>query len=208
MLCAGLNQLEGLGAAAAASAGTSFAGQWLNQAQNAGLPAGGGSLDDAAGVTQLDAYNWTIEEYASTGLQRQLTRQDYQALLSMAGFPVLAGLDVHARVATQQFVEFQRQFRAALSMLRSISGLWNRQDPCIVSGFDMDRRRAITALAAQPVGTFICRFSMNQPGCLVLSCKVRHPPPSTSHPSTPLARLLACVSGWIQRSCSVFNDCV
>lgn len=181
-LHAGLNQLEDLSAAAAASAGTNFAGQWLNQAQNAGLTTGGatlGSLDDAAGVTQLDAYNWTIEEYASTGLQRQLTRQDYQALLSMAGFPVLAGLDVHARVAMEQFVEFQRQFRSALSLLRSISGLWNRQEPCIVSGFDMDRRRAITALGGQPVGTFICRFSMNQPGCLVLSCKVR--PHSTPH---------------------------
>jgi hypothetical protein len=183
--CAGLNQVEDRGASAVPSAGTSFPGQWLNQAHNAGLNTG--SLDDTAGVTQLDAYNWTIEEYASTGLQRQLTRQDYQALLSMAGFPILAGLDVHARVATNQFVEFQRQFRAALSMLRSISGLWNRQDPCIVSGFDMDRRHAISALAGQPVGTFICRFSMNQPGCLVLSCKVRF------HPSSPPMLCFACL---------------
>jgi hypothetical protein len=29
----------------------------------------------------------------------------------------------------------------------------------------------LQALAAEPVGTFVCRFSMSQPGCLVLSCK-------------------------------------
>lgn len=158
-----------------------FEAQWMAR-QAAEPPSGGGGAQvpmDDSGVTQMDAYSWIIDEYASTGLQRQLTRQDYQALLSLAGFPVIAGLDLHARVDPRQFNEFQRQFRAALQMLRSISSLWNRQEPCIVSGFDMDRRRAISALAAQPVGTFICRFSMNQPGCLVLSCKVRpsfHPP--------------------------------
>lgn len=161
-----------------------FEAQWMAR-QAAEAPNGGGAqppMDDA-GVTQMDAYSWIIDEYASTGLQRQLTRQDYQALLSLAGFPVIAGLDLHARVDPRQFNEFQRQFRAALQMLRSISSLWNRQEPCIVSGFDMDRRRAIGALAAQPVGTFICRFSMNQPGCLVLSCKV--PPASLPPLSRP-----------------------
>lgn len=32
--------------------------------------------------------------------------------------------------------------------------------------------RALHALARQPAGTFVCRFSMSQPGCLVLTCKV------------------------------------
>lgn len=32
--------------------------------------------------------------------------------------------------------------------------------------------RATQALANQPPGTFICRFSMSQPGALVLSCKM------------------------------------
>lgn len=86
---------------------------------------------------------------------------------------MLAGLDTNARVHERQFVEYQRQFRAALAMLRSISALWNRQDPCVISGFDMDRAKATAALAAQPLGTFICRFSMNRSGCLVLSCKAR-----------------------------------
>ena len=35
----------------------------------------------------------------------------------------------------------------------------------------MDRVGTIQALANEPCGTFICRFSMSQPGCLVLTCK-------------------------------------
>lgn len=89
---------------------------------------------------------------------------------------MLAGLDTNARVHERQFQEFQRQFRDALTMLQSISALWNRQDPCIISGFDMDRSKATAALANQPLGTFICRFSMNRSGCLVLSCKVQTSP--------------------------------
>ena len=46
-----------------------------------------------------------------------------------------------------------------------------QEEPCVVSGFDMDRVGTVTALAKEPPGTFICRFSMSQPGCLVLSCK-------------------------------------
>ncbi|KAL6760230.1 hypothetical protein V8C86DRAFT_1786336, partial [Haematococcus lacustris] len=46
------------------------------------------------------------------------------------------------------------------------------EDPCVVSGFDMDRVGVEYALASEPVGTFVCRFSMSLPGCLVLSCKV------------------------------------
>lgn len=184
-----------------------FEAQWAARqaAEAPNGPAGGGAhapIDDA-GVTQMDAYSWIIDEYASTGLQRQLTRQDYQALLSLAGFPVIAGLDLHARVDPRQFNEFQRQFRAALQMLRSIASLWNRQEPCIVSGFDMDRRRAIGALAAQPVGTFICRFSMNQPGCLVLSCKVR---PHRPH-RLPIcyAPHIALAAASLRYACSVYS---
>jgi hypothetical protein len=35
----------------------------------------------------------------------------------------------------------------------------------------MDRQGTVTALRSEPAGTFICRFSMSQPGCLVLTCK-------------------------------------
>jgi hypothetical protein len=35
----------------------------------------------------------------------------------------------------------------------------------------MDRHGTVTALRNEPAGTFICRFSMSQPGCLVLTCK-------------------------------------
>jgi hypothetical protein len=35
----------------------------------------------------------------------------------------------------------------------------------------MDRQGTVAALRAEPPGTFICRFSMSQPGCLVLSTK-------------------------------------
>jgi len=98
----------------------------------------------------------------------------------------MAGLDLSVRVARHQFTDFQHTFAMVLAMLRRIAALWNMQDPCIVSGFDMDRATAIAALAAEPPGTFICRFSMNQIGCLVLSCKAR-PPQRTVTGSAPSA---------------------
>jgi hypothetical protein len=56
--------------------------------------------------------------------------------------------------------------------------VWNLEDPCVIAGFDMDRLGTVQALSLEPVGTFICRFSMSQPGCLVLSCRVPE-----SHPN-------------------------
>jgi hypothetical protein len=49
--------------------------------------------------------------------------------------------------------------------------VWNLEDPCVIAGFDMDRQGTVQALRSEPAGTFICRFSMSQPGCLVLTCK-------------------------------------
>lgn len=107
-----------------------------------------------------------------------------QALLSLAGFPALAGLDPTSRIRFGQFHAFQRHFRAAINLLHCAADLWNQTDPAIISGFDMDCRTAEDALASQPIGTFVCRLCMRQAGCLVLSCKVRsHAPPlsSTTH---------------------------
>lgn len=42
----------------------------------------------------------------------------------------------------------------------------------MVSGLDMDRAKAVAALAPEPVGTFLCRFSWSNFGTLVLTCKV------------------------------------
>jgi len=41
----------------------------------------------------------------------------------------------------------------------------------VIAGFDMDRQGTVNSLRAEPPGTFICRFSMSQLGCLVLTCK-------------------------------------
>jgi hypothetical protein len=50
------------------------------------------------------------------------------------------------------------------------------EDPTVIAGFDMDRLGTVAALRNEPAGTFICRFSMSQPGCLVLSTKApAHP---------------------------------
>jgi hypothetical protein len=68
------------GVGTAVAAGGNLVPQWL-----AADPVGGAPPEEGLGMTQLDAYNWTIEEYNSTGLQRTLQRQDYQALLSLAG---------------------------------------------------------------------------------------------------------------------------
>mmetsp|Transcript_19110 Transcript_19110/g.49641 ORF Transcript_19110/g.49641 Transcript_19110/m.49641 type:complete len:957 (-) Transcript_19110:1046-3916(-) len=115
-----------------------------------------------------------LEEYENTGLKRKLTKLDIQALLSQAGFPSDQS-SAHAEVSQGQWEEFIAQFRATLDLLRQISSVWNVEDPCVISGFDMDRQGTVQALVNQPSGTFICRFSMSQPGCLVLSCKMAGP---------------------------------
>lgn len=94
-----------------------------------------------------------------------------QALLSQAGFPAEASADQHITVSRGQWEEFVQQFRGVLQLLQQIANVWNLQEPCIISGFDMDRVGTIQALSNEPAGTFICRFSMSQPGCLVLTCK-------------------------------------
>lgn len=49
--------------------------------------------------------------------------------------------------------------------------MWNKEDPCCICGFDMDPLGAAQALAAQPEGTAVCCFSLEQPGSLVITCK-------------------------------------
>ncbi|KAJ9518665.1 hypothetical protein QJQ45_018756, partial [Haematococcus lacustris] len=121
--------------------------------------------------TRLMVRSWILDQYEATGLSRRLTHLDLQALLSHAGFPLNATSD-HVVVSAAQWAEFRGQFQAVLNLVRQISPVWNLEDPCVISGFDMDRQGCEHALAAEPVGTFVCRFSLSQPGSLVLSCKV------------------------------------
>ncbi|GAX73388.1 hypothetical protein CEUSTIGMA_g841.t1 [Chlamydomonas eustigma] len=127
--------------------------------------------------SQEEIREWLLEEYEGTGLTRKLKHLDVQALLSQAGFPQslkpTAMNPAHdiMRISGNQAVSFMTQFRSILSLLSQISMVWNMEDPHVVSGFDMDRVGATKALSNQPLGTFICRFSITQPGCLVLSCK-------------------------------------
>ncbi|GIL47568.1 hypothetical protein Vafri_4360 [Volvox africanus] len=116
------------------------------------------------------------EVYEGTGLHRKLTHMDVQALLSQAGFPMDSNRE-HDTISPQQWDEFSSQFRSIVNTLQQVASVWNMEDPVVISGFDMDRAGTITALANEPAGTFICRFSMSQPGCLVLTCKV-----GTVHP--------------------------
>ncbi|CAD7697834.1 unnamed protein product [Ostreobium quekettii] len=119
---------------------------------------------------------WILEEYESRGWRRRLTELDLQTLESQAGFPVGGG-DVD--VSPMQWEEFTSQFRDVLNLLTKISSVWNHEDPCVISGLDMDRGRTAQALAREPPGTFICRLSWSEPGSLVLTCKVA--------PGTPAA---------------------
>ncbi|GLC44187.1 hypothetical protein PLESTM_001565000 [Pleodorina starrii] len=127
------------------------------------------------------------EVYDSTGLNRKLTHMDLQALLSQAGFPMDSTRE-HDTISPQQWDEFCSQFRSIVNTLQQVASVWNLEDPVVISGFDMDRAGTITALANEPAGTFICRFSMSQPGCLVLTCKV-----STVHPRADAMGLIHAI---------------
>lgn len=51
--------------------------------------------------------------------------------------------------------------------------MWNKEDPCVIAGFDMEPLGAAQALASQPPGAVVCCFSLEQPVSLVLTCKRR-----------------------------------
>ncbi|EFJ50616.1 hypothetical protein VOLCADRAFT_116796 [Volvox carteri f. nagariensis] len=127
------------------------------------------------------------EVYDSTGLHRRLTHMDMQALLSQAGFPMDSNRE-HDTISPQQWDEFSSQFRSIVNTLQQVASVWTLEDPVVISGFDMDRAGTITALANEPAGTFICRFSMSQPGCLVLTCKV-----GTAHPKADAMGLIHAI---------------
>ena len=76
-------------------------------------------------------------------------------------------------VSVEQFEEFQRGWACIQSLLHRIGHVWNSEDPFIVCGFEIDHYHAVGALRQQPAGTFLCRFSLSQPGNMVLVCKVR-----------------------------------
>jgi hypothetical protein len=46
----------------------------------------------------------------------------------------------------------------------------------------------VAALANEPAGTFVCRFSMSQPGCLVLSVKA-----AAGHPKADANNLIHAI---------------
>lgn len=54
----------------------------------------------------------------------------------------------------------------------------------LVAGLDMDRAKAVHALADEQQGTFLCRFSWSNFGTLVLTCKVAAGTPNAEEMGT------------------------
>eukprot|EP00210_Caulerpa_lentillifera_P008045 g7682.t1 len=121
--------------------------------------------------TRQSVRDWIIESYDNTGLKRKLTELDLQTLECQAGFPV-HGEEVFS-IHLNQWTEFKNQFTEVLKLLKKIGGLWDREDPCVISGMHLDRQGTVQALSGQPPGTFLCRLSWSMPGSLVLCCKVQ-----------------------------------
>lgn len=122
-------------------------------------------------VSQPEARQLVLELYKAARFTRKLTADDVQALLKQAGFMGSQTEDT-CTITLQEWEAFTGQLAAILASLNQISDSWNAQDPCVVAGFAVDRVRAVELLEEEPVGTFICRFSLSQPGSLVVSCKV------------------------------------
>ncbi|GBF88728.1 hypothetical protein Rsub_01629 [Raphidocelis subcapitata] len=138
-----------------------------------GADAGGGGAGQP--LSRMALREMIMDAYEGSGLSRKLTGQDVSALESQAGFPADASSSA-ASISESQWREFEGQYHTVLKLLRQISSVWNMEDPTIIAGFDMDRLGTVAALRSEPSGTFICRFSMSQPGCLVLSTKApAHP---------------------------------
>ena len=77
------------------------------------------------------------------------------------------------RISAEQFRDFQASWDKMCHLLLKLRACWVADDPHLICGFDVDHRCAVRALKDQPPGSFLCRFSLSQPGNFVLVCKVR-----------------------------------
>lgn len=108
-------------------------------------------------------------------------------LLSFAGFPAAAGVDLQARIEPSQFNAFRSFFAGALRVLACAQRIWDHASHDVICGFGVSHHHVSETLSTQPVGTFLCYLSM-PPTCeLVIACKVRlrRCPPPPLPPSTP-----------------------
>ena len=94
-----------------------------------------------------------------------------QAFLEQAGFSY--PLNLTDTIPAAQFADFQGQLGSAFAVLCKIVDLWNATTPTLVAGFEVRRDEAAARLAAEPVGSFLCRISIASGGNLVLTCKAR-----------------------------------
>lgn len=72
--------------------------------------------------------------------------------LMQAGFPCEGILSPDVTVSEPQWQEFCGQFQNVLTLLRQIATVWNMEEPCVISSFDMDRQGTVQ------VGTRVPRF--------------------------------------------------
>jgi SH2 domain len=94
------------------------------------------------------------------------------------------------RISPEQFADFQASWDKMCHLLTKLRSCWVADDPHVICGFDVDHRCAVRALKDQPPGSFLCRFSLSQPGNFVLVCKARHRSP---RPALPVfVRILCC----------------
>lgn len=133
---------------------------------------GCGRLRGAGAAGRQDDREALQQEYTASGLTRRLSPLDLLALECQAGFPLDAAANPGVTISQQQWDDFLGQFKATLQLLRQMPQVWNREDPCVIAGFDMDDQGAAQALALEPHGSCIVRFSVAQPGSLLLTCKV------------------------------------
>jgi hypothetical protein len=127
-----------------------------------------------------------LQSYCQLGFARQLSEGDLARLEEMAGFGRAAGAAgsdadaaaIGAAVAQPEWEFFLAGWVQTLSLLRLIHRLWDATAPAApVAGFHFDRATVADVLRAQPVGTFVCRVSFSQPGCLIVSCRAHEAHP-------------------------------
>eukprot|EP00892_Ulva_mutabilis_P011919 jgi/Ulvmu1/909/UM101_0018.1 len=123
-------------------------------------------------VSQEQVYKWVVSTYMSAGLKRRLSHHEYKVLLSFAGFPAAAGVDLRARIEPSQFNAFRGFFSGALRIVKSAQRIWDHGQQSVICGFGVTHHNVSETLSMQPVGTFLCYLSM-PPVCeLVIACKV------------------------------------
>eukprot|EP01025_Chloroclados_australasicus_P050565 TRINITY_DN5830_c0_g2_i1.p1 TRINITY_DN5830_c0_g2~~TRINITY_DN5830_c0_g2_i1.p1 ORF type:complete len:738 (+),score=53.32 TRINITY_DN5830_c0_g2_i1:91-2304(+) len=121
--------------------------------------------DRQNGISGSMIWEYVREEYAKTGLQRELTPHDKKGIWIMS-----MCIDERGYVSEEQFQKFQADFQKVLKVLMKFSKYWNMDnDICYMTDWGLSSSEASNMLVDENPGSCILRLSQTLMGSISLT---------------------------------------